>query len=201
MFFSFFAWVHRFSSIWFLYILKRNEPFQEKIWIPFAFWVIPALQLLRGSLYLTLCLVPENGGLPKLFLPVTFLIFDGLPWNVNCSMMAWAAIPNASLAILWRSSLKSTNFWFDGFEMSFWKLCFALAIDWDLTYFLEKIVGFSRSFSRVGLPLFLNVCNASPPAPHEKLEIIDFVVFCQLVMILEACPKGIQTAQTSQIYR
>ena len=80
---------------------------------------------------------------------------------MNCSMMAWAAIPNASLASFWSSSRKSTSFWLAGLKTSFWNLCFAVAIDCGFTYFLRKTARISPRFSRVGPLMFLKVCRAS----------------------------------------
>ena len=92
---------------------------------------------------------------------------------MNCSLMAWAAFPNASLASFWSSSRKSTNFWFAGLKTSFWNLCFAVAIDWIFTYFLRKTARISPRFSRVGPLMFLNVCNVTPLVREWKLLILS----------------------------
>ena len=98
----------------------------------------------------------------KLAWYIDFFRFGGFLAYVNCSMMAWAAISNASLVSFWSWSRKSTNFWFAGLRMSFWNLCFAVAIDWGFTYFLRKTARISPKLYRVGPLIFSNVCNASP---------------------------------------
>ena len=87
---------------------------------------------------------------------IDFFGCGGILAYMSCSMMAWAAIPNASSASFWSSPRKSTN------TTSFWNLCFAVAFDWGFTYFLRKTARISPSFSRVGPLMFLNVYNASP---------------------------------------
>ena len=54
--------------------------------------------------------------------------YCGILAYMNCSMMASAAIRNASLASFTSSSKKGTNFRFAGFDSSFWIICFVVAI-------------------------------------------------------------------------
>ena len=92
---------------------------------------------------------------------INFFRCGGILAYMNCSMMAWVAIPNASLASFWSSSRKS-NFWFAGLKTSFWNLCFAVAINWGFTHFLRKTGRISSRLSRVGPIMFLKVFRASP---------------------------------------
>ena len=80
----------------------------------------------------------------------------------NCSMIAWAATPNASFDSFSSSFRKSIILCFAGLKTSCWNLCFAAAIDWGFTYFLRNTVGISPKFSLLGLVMFLKVCSASP---------------------------------------
>ena len=95
--------------------------------------------------------------------------------------MAWAAIPNASLASFWCSSRKPNKFWFAGLKTSFWNLCSAVAIDWCFTYFLRKTARNSPRFFPVGPLMFLKVCSESP---LMRMEVVDSVIFGQLIVNL-----------------
>ena len=91
---------------------------------------------------------------------INFIRCGGILEYMNCSMMAWEVITNASFASFWSSSRKSKNFWIDGLKTTFWILCFAVAIDWGLTFLQENCTNFLR-FPQVGLLMFLNICNSS----------------------------------------
>ena len=81
---------------------------------------------------------------------------------MNFSMIAWPATPNASFASFWSSSRKSINFWFVGLKFSRWNLCFAVAIDWSFTFYLQNTDRFPPRFSLLEMLMFLNNFSASP---------------------------------------
>ena len=114
-------------------------------------------------------------------------------------MRTWAAIPNASPASFWCSSRKSTKFWLAGLKTSFWDLSFTVTIDWGLTYFLRKTAGIPTRSSRVGLLVFLTLCNASTSWETES----SWPYHLQLAgcEIWGLFGKGLQTAQTSRTSR
>ena len=105
-----------------------------------------------------------------------------------CSMIVWAAAPNASFASFWSSSRKPINFWFAGLKTSRWNLGFAVAIEWGFTYFLRKTVWNSPKFSLLGLVMFLKVCSASPRMREWKQFI---VFFCHLGVDFQTCLEQI----------
>ena len=130
---------------------------------------------------------------------IDFFRCDVVLAYMNCSMMTWAAIPNASSASFWSSSRKSTNFCFAGLKTNFWNLCFAVAIDWGFTYFLRKTARVSPKVSRVRLLLFWKVCSASPSWENGNSW------FCHLQSadygFWGSFGKDFQATQTSQICR
>ena len=76
---------------------------------------------------------------------IDFLRCGGFSAFMNCSMIAWAATPNASFASFWSSSRKSINFCFAALKTSRWNLCFTVAIDWGSTFFLGNTVRLPNS--------------------------------------------------------
>ena len=81
---------------------------------------------------------------------------------LNCSIIARATTPNASIENFWSPSKKLIKFWFAGLNTSCWNLCFPVAIDWGFTYFLRNTVKNSTRFSPFHLLMFLNIRSASP---------------------------------------
>ena len=101
---------------------------------------------------------------------------------MNCSLIAWAATPNASLAGFWSSAKKPINFCFAELKTIRWVLCVDVAIDWSFAYFLRNTVRVSAKFSLLGLLTFLNVRKALPRMREWKECILTssvsfFVIF------------------------
>ena len=117
---------------------------------------------------------------------------------MSCSMIAWAAVPIASLASFCSSARKSTNFWFAGLKTSFWNLYFAVAIDWGFTYFLRKTARISPKFSRIGPLIFFENFVARLPSWENGSS-----WFCHLrsadYEFWDSSGIGLQTAQIFQI--
>ena len=86
----------------------------------------------------------------------------GILAYMNCSMIAWAATSNASLASFWSSSRKSNKLRVAGLKTSRWNLCLAIANDWRFTYFLHNTAMFFLKFPLLRLVMFLNVWRAPP---------------------------------------
>ena len=115
---------------------------------------------------------------------IDFFGRGGILAYMNSSRIGWAAILNAPFAnFRTSSSKKSINFWFVGLKNNRQKLCFVVAFDWALTYFLRNIIRISAKISRFRLLMFLNVCGASPRMREWKYFILSssvswFLDFC-----------------------
>ena len=115
---------------------------------------------------------------PRCHSPIDFFRCGGVLADMNCSMMAWVAIPSAFMASFWSSPRNSTIFQFVGLKTIFWNLTFNVAKDLGFTYFLRRTEWSSPIFSRVGLLVFLYACSVSPLIRELKYLILLSSVSC-----------------------
>ena len=112
------TWLFQWWFFWVLLcVLLRHSVYLQFIW---GFRIIQFKLTFKMWHNLFICAILQ------MRLVDWFYRWGGFLAYMNCSMITWAATPNASIASFWSSSGKSINFWFAGLKTSRWNLLLPL---------------------------------------------------------------------------